>query len=83
MCQFVPWEERRSSHGSNIADNLTHNILEGLKQSEVDSYTSLVTVSFPDPVLVWMATPGPDRASGTKVTCWVFKEFRALKLFIH
>ena len=40
--------------------------------------TQAKTVLFSDPVLVWMAAPGPDRASGTKVTCWVFKEFLAL-----
>ena len=77
---FVSWEARRSSHGSVIADNLTHNILEGLSTQEVQDFLNLSTVSFPDPILEWMGSPGPDRSLGANIVIWIFEQFPALKL---
>ena len=77
---FVTWEARRSSHGSIIADNLTHNILEGLSEVEVQHYLLCSRVSFPDPILQWMQWPGPDRAFGARIICWLSINYPALKL---
>ena len=79
---FVAWEPRRSSHGSTIADNLTHNILHALSHREVKSYLELARISFPEPILEWMNGPGKDRCLGAESVNWVLKEYPALRLLI-
>ena len=80
---FVEWERRRTSQGAIIADNLTHNILEELSEEEVRSYLRLGRVTFPRPILSWMASPGADRCLGTKVIKWMNYEHPALKVLIN
>ena len=80
---YVTWEPRRSSKGSKIADNLTHNILEDLSNEEVQTYLKMGRVCFPKPILEWMDRPGPDRTLGARVVCWLFEEYPALNIIIQ
>ena len=80
---LVRWERRRSSKGSKIADDLTHNLLEGLSGSEVESFISLGAVSFPEAIQEWMASPGKDRSLGRRVFSWLLKEFPSLSVVIE
>ena len=70
---------QENKHG---ADNLTHNILEELSEEEVRSYLCLGRVTFPQPILSWMASPGADRSLGAKVDKWMNYEHPALKILI-
>ena len=77
---FTHWERRRSSHGSEVADDLTHNLVGRLTEEEIRSYISLGISSFPEPVLEWMAKPGPDRALGFKMLKWIVSRFPIVKI---
>ena len=77
---FATWERRRSSPQTNIADDLTHNLLTDLTAKEVDSYLALGQVSFPPPILQWMARPGPDQTLGYSCLIWLREEFPALRI---
>ena len=74
---------QENKHGAIIADNLTHNILEELSEEEVRSYLCLGRVTFPQPILSWMASPGADRSLGAKVDKWMNYEHPALKVLIN
>ena len=77
---FSTWERRRSSRGSQIADDLTHNRLTLLTPEEVESYIQLNRVSFPSPILQWMAKPCKDQALGRKVLVWLREQFPGLRI---
>ena len=77
---FVEWERRRSSYGSEVADDLTHNLLGNLSEEELISYLSLGITSFPRPILEWMGAPRSDRSLGTRVIRWILLEYPALNV---
>ena len=79
---YVEWERRRSSQGSEIADSLTHNLLEELSDAELDSYLAFGVTSFPQPVLDWMGRPGADRSLGANVIVWIRKRYPALSVML-
>ena len=56
-CLFAEWEKRRSSRCSIIADDLTHNLIGELDEEELHSYVENHLISFPEPILEWMADP--------------------------
>ena len=74
------WEARRETRATRIADDLTHNLLQELTESEVDSYLNKGLVSFPAPVLEWMSNPAPDQQLGRKCLLWTRDSHPALKL---
>ena len=76
---FVSWERRRSSHGSEVADDLTHNLLGGLSEAELSAYAAGGISGFPVPVLEWMSNPGPDRALGLKMLKWIVMKHPIIK----
>ena len=80
---FVVWEPRRSSHGSMIADDLTHNLLKGLNDQELQDYLELSKVTIPPPILQWMGSPGQDRCLGARILCWISREYPALKILFN
>ena len=80
---FVSWERKRSSRGAEIADNLTHNILEGLTAREVEDFVALGLVAFPPPILEWMGNPGSGRSLGACIVRWMFCEYPALELIME
>ena len=79
---LAKWEPRRSSRETRISDNLTHNLLDELEREEVTAYIEDRSVSFPHPVLQWMAQPGIDTDLGYKCLRWMSSKFdkvRALR----
>ena len=74
----IDWERRRSSRPSQIADNLTHNSLEGLSHAEVEAYLSKGEVFFPFPLRRWMARPGGDHTLGARCLSWARARFPEL-----
>ena len=72
------WEPRRSSRQTIIADNLTHNLLDELDVEEIDQYLDKECISFPDPILRWMAEPLPDQGLGSRCLQWVRDEWPKL-----
>ena len=80
-CQpFANWERRRSSVGSRIADDLTHNIFTELSDSEVERLLDLGHVAFPPPILQWMIKPGVDLDLGYMCLQWIKESNAAVKL---
>ena len=77
---YSEWERRRSSRPTRIADDLTHNLLSELSTVELDAYINLGQVSFPQPVLDWMATPGPDPGLGYRCLLWLRHQFPGLRI---
>ena len=71
----VKWERRRSSRASRIADNLTHNLLEELDDSEIDAYLEGDSVTFPLPILQWMSDPKPDYSLGARCIKWMVQTY--------
>ena len=74
------WEPRRSSRGSRISDNLTHNLLEELDAQEVKSYIQNKSVRFPPPMKDWMARPGSDNHLGPKCLSWILENFPTVNI---
>ena len=72
------WEPRRSSRGSVISDNLTHNLLFELSNNEVEAYLSQKSVEFPPPLLNWMANPYNDTTLGYKCWLWLSSSFKEM-----
>ena len=58
------WVLRRSDRQSVIADDLTHNLTSNLSSEELKAYLALATVSFPPPLLSWMAHPVENQTLG-------------------
>ena len=77
---YSVWERRRSSRPSRIADDLTHNLLTELTNEEVSSLLDFGQVSFPLPILQWMANPGTDQSLGCRCLNWVREQQLGLKL---
>ena len=77
---FAVWERRRSSRNSEIADDLTHNLVRNLSDHELRSYIRMNALQFPKPILEWMACPGPDAALGKKCIGWMHQQFPQLPL---
>ena len=77
---FVEWERRCSSRESIIADNLTHNLLEGLNDRELESYLSYGTVSFEEPILQWMARPKKGPGLGRTIFIWLREQYLGLDM---
>ena len=78
-CQIMArWEPRRSSQATRISDDLTHNLLTELEEKEVDAYLERAQVSFPEPILGWMAKPRVDHSLGNKCLQWILKTFPVL-----
>ena len=75
------WEPRRSSKGGEIADNLSHNILSGLQESEIEAYLERRLVRFPQPILNWMSRPCQDQGLGLRCLRWLRKEFPSVRMF--
>ena len=74
-CLQADWEPRRSSRGSRISDNLTHNLLVELDSREIDAYLQHGKVCFPLPILRWMASPQSDNKLGYKCWIWLKEEY--------
>ena len=77
---YVDWERRCSSRESIIADNLTHNLLEGLDEKELESYLASGNVSFAEPILHWMARPRKDLGLGSRIIIWLRKQFVGINM---
>ena len=67
----VQWERRRSSRGGEISDNLTHNMLGGCSDQEVQSFLSRNLQTFPPPIMRWMADPSPTSTLGLDILVWI------------
>ena len=76
---FATWERRRSSRGSIIADELTHNLVACLNDEELSAYILRNTLSFPAPILQWMMKPGRDLTLGRRCVLWVRESFPAVR----
>ena len=74
------WEPRRSSRGSRIADDLTHNLVKELEDEEISSFLGSKT-RFPEPILGWMACAGPDQGLGLRCLRWIRKMNENIVLF--
>ena len=77
---YVDWERRRSSRESIIADNLTHNLLVGLDDNELETYLAYGNVSFAEPILQWMASPRKDLKWGSRIIVWLRKQYIGLNM---
>ena len=77
---FIEWERRRTSRESIIADELTHNLVQGLDKKELEAYLLQGKVAFADPILEWMAKPRRDPTLGERTLSWLKKNFVALKI---
>ena len=75
---FAEWERRRSSSCSEIADDLTHNLVGKLSDRELEAYVRGSFLQFPLPILEWMADPKPDSALGRKCVIWLRRQFPEL-----
>ena len=75
---FASWERRRSSRGSCITDDLTHNLVASLDDHEVQAYISKSAVAFPLPIPDWMASPSKDSSLGRKCVMWLRRQFPEL-----
>ena len=69
------WLPRRSNRGSIIADDLTHNLTRLLSSEELHSYLTNCVVSFPAPILSWMANPVEDHTLGRKCVLWMSEKY--------
>ena len=69
------WLPRRSNRESIIADDLTHNLTRLLSKEELDSFLSNCHVSFPPPILSWMAYPVEDQGLGRRCVLWMVEQF--------
>ena len=65
------WVPRRSNRQSVIADDLSHNHTSNLSKSELHSLLMMGAVSFPPPLLAWMADPRQDQTLGRKCLLWI------------
>ena len=72
---FSEWERRRSTRGSIIADELTHNLIAVLNDQELQEYLVLGRVEFPEPISQWLANPGPDVGLGMRCVLWMRRYF--------
>ena len=77
---FMKWERRRSSRESEIADDLTHNLVGQLNDKELEAYLLSGQVSFPEPVLQWMANPRRDLDLGGRILMWLRKQYVGLQI---
>ena len=77
---FAEWEGRCSTRGSQIADDLTHNLVESLNNEELDSYLQGHHIEFPEPILQWMAEPDNDLTLGRRCISWIHKNFHVVHL---
>ena len=77
---YANWTRRRSSVETRIADDLTHNLLTELSDDEVQAYVEFGQVTFPKPILMWMANPGPDRSLGHKCLQWLVANHPGLQI---
>lgn len=68
---IAKWKPRRSCIPSRVADDLTHGLTSALTPSEVESFLDLAVINFPQPILHWMAKPGPNRALGRQCLIWI------------
>ena len=65
------WERRRSSRGSIIADNLTHNLLEECSPTEVLAFLDRNLQDFPSPLHLWMREPHTSASLGLELIKWI------------
>ena len=72
---YATWERRRSTRGSIIADDLTHNLVGSLNREELQAYLDKGLVKFPEPMLEWMAQPKVDLTLGRKCVMWICERF--------
>ena len=79
-CLFAEWERRSSSRAGRVADDLTHNLVRDLTREELEAFLSLNQVSFPPPILAWMANPSPQQGLGRKCLLWVNQQFPAIQI---
>ena len=77
---FTEWERRRSSRNSEIADDLTHNLVSKLNDEELVSYLRLSAFSFPSPILQWMAKPAQDSSLGYRCVEWLRQKYPELNM---
>lgn len=68
------WTRRRSSRETDIADDLSHCRTSCLSSTELTAFLSGGSVRFPDPILVWMNNPKPDRTLGHACLDWIEKQ---------
>ena len=78
---YTEWEPRRTSRGSRVADNLSHNLLRELTHQELEAYLENGYVNFPAPILQWMAHPEPDQSLGLKCVKWIRSKHPEVKDF--
>ena len=74
------WERGRTSRESIITDDLTNNLIGGLNDVELEAYMARGDISFPDPILHWMANPGTDLTLGSRTLSWLNNKFVALQV---
>ena len=77
------WVPRRSDRGSIVADELTHNLTACLSPEELQAYLTIAVVSFPSPILSWMAVPTEDHTLSRKCLLWMDGEYPQLKNYLR
>ena len=75
---YANWEPRRSTRATRIADDLSHNCLAELSSLEIESYLDRATISFPLPILQWMAKPVHDKTLGRRCLMWLREKYPSL-----
>ena len=77
---FADWERRRSTRNSEVADDLTHILVAKLTDDELRVYLQAGNISFPEPILNWMASPTSDLTMGYRCVMWIHEHFPEVAL---
>ena len=67
----VLWQRRRSSRGSIIADDLTHNLTSACSRTETLALIHGNILKFPDPIVSWMTNPSVSYSLGVETINWL------------
>ena len=70
----VEWERRRTTRGSRIADDLTHNMMSACSMHEIHAMLEKNIQYFPRPIRTWMMDPKVSVSLGNELVEWVGTE---------